>query len=96
MVCWQSGAFRNSSLPTGTGPLVRMGLRFPSPILVNTEELRWTILDENAFPLARMTTGPLDDILEIGDDYMLLRERDEMDVERVAMYRIEGFMKEMR
>ena len=73
-----------------------MGLRFPSPILVNTEELRWTILDENAFPLARMTTGPSDDILEIGADYMLLRERDEMDVERVAMYRIEGFMKEMR
>ncbi|MCY4571725.1 MAG: hypothetical protein OXF01_02895 [Gemmatimonadetes bacterium] len=68
----------------------------PSPILVNTEELRWTILDENAFPLARMTTGPSDDILEIGDDYMLLRERDEMDVERVAMYRIERFMKEMR
>ncbi len=61
----------------------------PSPLLVNTERLNWTIFDENALPLARMTTGPAGDILEIGDNYMLLRERDEMDVERVAMYWIE-------
>lgn len=61
----------------------------PSPMLVKTEKMNWTIFDENALPLARMTTGPARDILEIGDNYMLLRERDELDVERVAMYWIE-------
>lgn len=61
----------------------------PDPVLVVPKEWRWTIIDENGLPLARMTTGPSDDILEIGDDYMLLRERDDMDVESMAMYRIE-------
>ena len=61
----------------------------PDPVLVVPQEWRWTIIDENGLPLARMTTGPSDDILEIGDDYMLLRERDDMDVESMAMYRIE-------
>lgn len=61
----------------------------PDPVLVVPQEWRWTIFDENGLPLGRMSTGPSEDILEIGDDYMLLRERDDMDVESVAMYRIE-------
>ena len=61
----------------------------PDPVLVIPQEWRWTIFDENGLPLARMTTGASDDILEIGDDYMLVRERDDMDVESVGMYRIE-------
>jgi len=40
-------------------------------------------------PGTLLKTGPLDDILEFGDDYLLVRERDELDVERVALFRIE-------
>lgn len=58
-------------------------------MLVIPSERRWMVFDEAAMPLARMTTGPLDDILEFGDDYMLVRERNELDVESVAMYSIE-------
>lgn len=90
-----------SEVPTG-GPIPFFSeLRFddagrlwiadyiPSPELVIVDELRWTIFDENLLPVAHMTTGPSGNILEMGDDYVLLVERDEMDVQRVAMYRIE-------
>ena len=61
----------------------------PPRVLVTREEWQWTIFDENVLPLARISTVPSGDILDIGEDYILLRERDDMDVERVAMYGIE-------
>ena len=61
----------------------------PDEMLVIADERRWIIFDDTAMPLARMTTGPLDDILEFGDDYLLVRERNELDIERVALFRIE-------
>lgn len=61
----------------------------PDQLLVIPDERRWTVFDDSAVPVARMTTGPADDILEIGDDYLLVRQRDDLDVERVALFRIE-------
>lgn len=61
----------------------------PDEMLVIASERGWMVFDDAAMPLARITTEPLDDILEFGDDYLLVRERNELDVERVALYRIE-------
>ena len=61
----------------------------PDQLLVIPDERRWTVFDDSAVPVARMTTGPADDILEIGDDYLLVRQRDDLGVERVALFRIE-------
>ena len=60
----------------------------PPPRFVTRHVWRWTILDEDGLPLARAVTGPSGDILEIGEDHVLVREKDEMDAERVAVYGI--------
>lgn len=60
----------------------------PPPRFVTRLAWRWTIFDEDGLPLARAVTGPSGDILEIGEDYMLVREKDEVDAERVAVYGI--------
>lgn len=61
----------------------------PPRLLLVPDTTWWTVFDEKALPLARIATGRSDDILELGEDHVLLRETDEMDVQRVAMYRIE-------
>ena len=61
----------------------------PPRLLLVPDTTWWTVFDENALPLARIATGRSDNILELGEDHVLLRETDEMDVQRVAMYRIE-------
>ena len=61
----------------------------PPRVLLVPDTTWWTVFDQNALPLARVATGRSDNILELGEDHILLRETDEMDVQRVAMYRIE-------
>ncbi|MYA10582.1 MAG: hypothetical protein F4087_04685 [Gemmatimonadetes bacterium] len=61
----------------------------PPRVLLLPDTIWWTVFDRDALPLARMATGRSDNILELGEDHVLLRETDEMDVQRVAMYRIE-------
>ena len=60
----------------------------PPPSLVTRQVWRWTIFGNDGLPLARAVTGPSGDILEIGEDYILVRERDELDVEYLAVYGI--------
>ncbi|MDE2875455.1 MAG: hypothetical protein OXU69_04755 [Gemmatimonadota bacterium] len=60
----------------------------PPPRLVTREVWQWTIFGEDGLPLARAASGPSGDILELGQDYVLVRERDDMDAERVALYGI--------
>ena len=55
-------------------------------VLLVPDTTWWTVFDEDALPLARVATGRSDNILELGEDHILLRETDEMDVQRVAMY----------
>ncbi len=52
-------------------------------------ERHWIVLDDGAVPLARMKTGSSKDILEIGSDYVLVRQQDDFGVERLAMFGIE-------
>ena len=61
----------------------------PPRVLLVPDTTWWTVFDQDALPLARVATGRSDNILELGEDHILLRETDEMDVQRVAMYRIE-------
>ena len=61
----------------------------PPRVLLVPDTTWWTVFDEDALPLARVATGRSDNILELGENHILLRETDEMDVQRVAMYRIE-------
>ena len=61
----------------------------PPRVLLVPDTTWWTVFDQTALPLARVATGRSDNILEFGEDHILLRETDEMDVQRVAMYRIE-------
>ena len=61
----------------------------PPRALLVPDTTWWTVFDQNALPLARVATGRSDNILELGEDHVLLRETDEMGVQRVAMYRIE-------
>ncbi len=61
----------------------------PPRVLLVPDSTWWTVFDRDALPLARVATGRSDNILELGEDHVLLRETDEMDVQRVAMYRIE-------
>jgi hypothetical protein len=49
----------------------------------------WTILSPEGTPIGRLEGGAPGSILEIGEDYVLLLERDEFDVEYVRMRRIE-------
>ena len=60
----------------------------PPRVLLVPDTTWWTVFDEDALPLARVATGRSDNILELGEDHILLRETDEMDVQRVAMYGI--------
>lgn len=60
----------------------------PPTRLVRRQFWRWTVFDEEGMPLARAVTGPSDDILEIGESHVLVRERDELDVEHLAVYGI--------
>ncbi len=61
----------------------------PPRVLLLPDTIWWTVFDRDALPLARVATGRSDNILELGEDHVLLRETDEMDVQRVAMFRIE-------
>ena len=60
----------------------------PPPALVTRASWRWTIFGEDGLPLARAVTGPSGEILEIGEDYVLVREKNELDVEHLAVYGI--------
>jgi len=60
----------------------------PPATLVTRQLWRWTIFGEDGMPLARAVTGPSSDILEIGEDYVLVRDKDELDVEHLAVYGI--------
>jgi hypothetical protein len=49
----------------------------------------WTVLRRDGTPIARVSGGPSGEILEAGEDYVLMREADELGVEYVRMYRLE-------
>jgi hypothetical protein len=50
----------------------------------------WTILDGDGTPVARLAANRRGDILEAGEEYVLLRETDSDGVEFVRMYRLEA------
>jgi hypothetical protein len=54
--------------------------------LTPAESLRWTIISSDGQLRGRITTSSRLRILDIGADYVLGVERDELDVERVVMY----------
>jgi len=62
----------------------------PSEEMRPVQRWHWTVIDRTGVPLARISTGRPHDLLEIGEDYVLVREIDEMHVGRVAMYRFEA------
>jgi hypothetical protein len=50
----------------------------------------WTILNGDGTPVARLAANRRGDILEAGEEYVLLRETDSDGVEFVRMYRLEA------
>jgi hypothetical protein len=61
---------------------------FPPTPLGPQEPVLWTVFAEDGLPMARIETGRPWDLLDIGADYVLVREADSLGVERVTMYSI--------
>ena len=48
----------------------------------------WTVLDPQGRAVARLTTPPRTRLLEIGEDYLVGRSVDELDVESLTVWRL--------
>lgn len=59
---------------------------FPPSPLGPPESILWTVFSEDGVPIARIATGSARDVLDIGGDYILVRETDALNVEHVALY----------
>ena len=57
----------------------------PAPELLPMRSTTWTVFDDEGVPMARVIGAPSEDVLEIGGDYLLVRRRDALDVESVAL-----------
>lgn len=61
---------------------------FPPSPLGPPEPVTWTVFAPGGVPIARIETGSARDLLDVGPEYVLLREADVLGVERVALYSI--------
>lgn len=63
---------------------------FPPSPLGPPEPVMWTVFSEEGLPIGRIETRSARDLLDVGSDYVLLREADALGVERIVLHSIVG------